>query len=48
MPGREARHSAPSSAKVKKTWSYIPTSQYVFIMLCLIKRDVRPRGVVLS
>jgi hypothetical protein len=36
-PGREADHSAPSSAEVKKAWSYTSTPQYVFMAWCLIK-----------
>jgi hypothetical protein len=29
-PGSEADHSPPSSAEVKKAWSYTSTPQYVF------------------
>jgi hypothetical protein len=36
-PGREADHSPPSSAKVKNTWSYTSTPQYVFMAWCLVK-----------
>jgi hypothetical protein len=36
-PGREADHSPPISAEVKKTWVYISTPAYAFIALCLIK-----------
>jgi hypothetical protein len=35
-PGREADHSPPASAEVKKTWVYVFTSAYVFMALCLI------------
>jgi hypothetical protein len=30
-PGREAHHSPPSSAEVKKMWIYTPTSPYAFM-----------------
>jgi len=30
-PGHEANHSPPSSAEVKKAWSYTSTSSYVFM-----------------
>jgi hypothetical protein len=30
-PGREADHSPPTSAEVKKTWVYTFTPQYVFV-----------------
>jgi hypothetical protein len=30
-PGREADHSPPTSAKVKKTWIYTSTPSYVFM-----------------
>jgi len=36
MPGDEADHSSPSTAKVKNAWKYISTP------------PVRPHGVVLS
>jgi hypothetical protein len=36
-PGREADHSAPSSAEVKNAWSYTSTPQYVFMAWCLVK-----------
>jgi hypothetical protein len=32
----EADHSPPVSAKVKKAWSYISTSPYVFMASCII------------
>jgi hypothetical protein len=35
-PGREAHHSLPTSAEVKKTWVYTSTSPYVFMEQCLI------------
>jgi len=34
---RELNHSPPSSAEVKKQWSYISTSLYAFIAWCLPK-----------
>jgi hypothetical protein len=30
-PGREADHSTPASAEVKKTWIYTSTPLYVFM-----------------
>jgi hypothetical protein len=36
-PRREADHSPPSRAKVKKAWSYTSTPQYVFMAWCLVK-----------
>jgi hypothetical protein len=30
-PGREADHSSPASAEVKKMWIYISTSLYIFM-----------------
>jgi hypothetical protein len=30
-PGREADHSPPTSAEVKKTWMYTSTPPYVFM-----------------
>jgi hypothetical protein len=35
-PGREAEHSPPTSAAVKKTWIYTTTPPYVFIAYCFI------------
>jgi hypothetical protein len=32
LPGREADHSPPTSAEIKKIWIYTPTSPYVFFM----------------
>jgi hypothetical protein len=34
--GREADHSPPASAEVKKTWIYTSTPPYVFMAQCLI------------
>jgi hypothetical protein len=31
LPGREADHSPPASAEIKKTWLYTSTSPYVFM-----------------
>jgi hypothetical protein len=41
--GREADHSPPITAEVKKTWIYRSTSPYVFIAYCLI---IQARGHV--
>jgi hypothetical protein len=35
--GREADHSPPPSAEVKNAWSYTSTSQYVFMVWCLVR-----------
>jgi hypothetical protein len=35
-PGREADHSPPTSAEVKKMWIYKPTPPYTFMAQCLI------------
>jgi hypothetical protein len=37
LPGREANHSPPPSAKVKNAWSYICAPPYVFMVWCIIK-----------
>jgi hypothetical protein len=37
-PGREADHSPPYNAEVKKMWSYTSTSQYAFIAWCSVKK----------
>jgi hypothetical protein len=34
-PGREGDHSPPTSAEVKKTWTYILTAPEVFMEQCL-------------
>jgi hypothetical protein len=31
-PGREADHSPPTSAEVKKMWIYTPTPPYAFMV----------------
>jgi hypothetical protein len=36
-PGREAHQLPPSSSEFKNAWSYISTSQYVFLAWCLVK-----------
>jgi len=36
-PGCVADHSPPSSAEVKKAWSYNSTPQYAFMAWCSIK-----------
>jgi hypothetical protein len=40
LPGREADHSPPSSAEVKKAWNHTSTPQYVFMAWCLVKLKV--------
>jgi hypothetical protein len=35
LPGREADHLPPTSAEVKKTWTYTSTPPYVFMAWCL-------------
>jgi hypothetical protein len=35
-PEREAEHSPPTSAEVKKMWLYTSTPPYAFMMWCLI------------
>jgi hypothetical protein len=35
--GREADHSPPTSAEVKKTWIYKSTLPYIFMAYCLVK-----------
>jgi hypothetical protein len=35
-PGREAGHSPPTSAEVKKMWTYTSTPPYVFMARCLV------------
>jgi hypothetical protein len=35
--GREADHSPPIGAEVKKTWIYTSASSYVFMAQCLVK-----------
>jgi hypothetical protein len=47
-PGREADHSPPPSAEVKNAWSYTSTPPYIFMVWCLMKQWIRPRGAVLS
>jgi len=37
LSGREADHSPPFSTKVKNTWSYTSTPQFVFVEWCLVK-----------
>jgi len=36
-PGREADHSPPSSADIKKAWSYTFTPQYAFVEWCSVE-----------
>jgi hypothetical protein len=35
-PGHEADHSPPTSAQVKKTWTYTSTPPYIFMVWCLV------------
>jgi hypothetical protein len=35
-PGREADHSPPTGAEVRKTWIYTSTPTYTFMVQCLI------------
>jgi hypothetical protein len=37
--GCEADHSPPSSAKVKKEWSYTSNPQHIFMAWCLVKHQ---------
>jgi hypothetical protein len=46
--GHEANHSPSSSAKVKTLWNYTSTPQYVFMVWCLIGKEVYLHGVILS
>jgi hypothetical protein len=36
-PGREADHSPPTIAEIKKMWIYTSTPPYAFMASCLIK-----------
>jgi len=45
---REAAHSFPSSAEVKKAWSYTYTLPYIHIHGVVLKHRTRLHGVVLS
>jgi hypothetical protein len=47
-PGREADQSSPSSAEIKKAWSYTSIPQYVFMTWCLVKYRIYLYGMVLS
>jgi hypothetical protein len=38
-PGREAHHSCPSTAEVKKAWSYTFTPLCVLMAWCLVKHS---------
>jgi hypothetical protein len=37
-PRREVDHSPPTSAQVKKTWTYTSTPPYVFMVWCLVSQ----------
>jgi hypothetical protein len=56
-PGREADHSTPTSAEIKKTWIYTASPPYVFTAQCLISQaqgqfyltfTFLPSGLILS
>jgi hypothetical protein len=47
-PGRENSHLSPASAQIKNAWSYISTPPYAFITLCLITKEIRLHGMVIS
>jgi hypothetical protein len=36
--GCKVDHSPPTTAKVKNTWIYTSTTQYIFVALCLISQ----------
>jgi hypothetical protein len=36
-PEREANHSPPTNAEVKKTWVYTSTLPYMFMAWCVVK-----------
>jgi hypothetical protein len=38
-PGREADHSPPASAEVKKMWIYTSTPPYAFMTQCLVSYE---------
>jgi hypothetical protein len=38
-PGREADHSLPTSAEVKRTWIYTSTPPYIFMASCLLRQS---------
>jgi len=38
--GCEADHSPSSRAEIKNAWGYTFTPQYVFVVLCLVKRGI--------
>jgi hypothetical protein len=40
-PGREAAHSPPASAEVKKMWIYTSITQYAFMAYTLCPGSVR-------
>jgi hypothetical protein len=42
--GSTAEHSPPSTAEVKEVWSYASTPLNVFVVWCLIKKDIRLHG----
>jgi len=41
-PGSATDHSSPSSAEVKKSWSYTSTPQYAFMAWCSVKAQGQP------
>jgi hypothetical protein len=46
--GREANHKPLYSADVKNAWNYTSSPQYIFMASCLIKQEIRLRGMVLT
>jgi hypothetical protein len=44
--GSEADHPSPSSAEVKRAWSYDSTPQYVFMACCVIKQCMYLQGKI--
>jgi len=46
-PERETDHSPPTTAKVKKEWSYNSTSQYVLMVWCLMETRIYLHGIIL-
>jgi hypothetical protein len=45
-PGREADHSPPASAEVKKMWIYTSTLPYAFMAKQELARNLQSRKVV--
>jgi hypothetical protein len=47
-PVCEANHSPSSSTEVKNAWSYNSTAQYVFMVSCLTKQNIRLHDMMLN